>query len=53
MLNMQLGEVIFGGVGAGLYGMLVMVVLTVFSRASWSGAHPSISAKPFRRARSR
>ncbi|MGH7295395.1 MAG: potassium-transporting ATPase subunit KdpA, partial [Polyangiaceae bacterium] len=30
MVNMQLGEVAFGGVGAGLYGMLVMVMLTVF-----------------------
>ena len=31
MLNMQLGEVSPGGVGTGLYGMLVMVVITVFS----------------------
>ncbi|HEY5350121.1 MAG TPA: potassium-transporting ATPase subunit KdpA, partial [Candidatus Lustribacter sp.] len=30
MLNIQLGEDIFGGVGAGLYGMLEFVVLTVF-----------------------
>ena len=30
MLNMQVGEVIFGGVGSGLYGMLLYVVLAVF-----------------------
>ncbi|MEW6211731.1 MAG: potassium-transporting ATPase subunit KdpA [Acidobacteriota bacterium] len=30
LLNIMLGEIIFGGVGAGMYGMLVMVVLTVF-----------------------
>ncbi|HVI96735.1 MAG TPA: potassium-transporting ATPase subunit KdpA, partial [Anaeromyxobacter sp.] len=30
LVNIQLGEVIFGGVGAGLYGMLVFVVLSVF-----------------------
>ena len=30
LVNIQLGEVIFGGVGAGLYGMLVFVLLSVF-----------------------
>ena len=30
LFNIQLGEVVFGGVGAGLYGMLVFVVLAVF-----------------------
>src|SRR5439155_13240468 len=30
LFNIQLGEFIFGGVGAGLYGMLVFVVLAVF-----------------------
>src|SRR5205823_6000709 len=30
LFNIQLGEIIFGGVGAGLYGMLVFVVLAVF-----------------------
>ncbi len=30
MINMKLGEVVFGGVGAGLYGMLMYVLLTVF-----------------------
>ena len=30
LINMQLGEVVFGGVGAGLYGIIVYAVLTVF-----------------------
>jgi K+-transporting ATPase ATPase A chain len=30
LFNMQTGEVIFGGVGAGLYGMLIFVMLAVF-----------------------
>ena len=30
LFNIQLGEVVFGGVGAGLYGMLVFVILAVF-----------------------
>ena len=30
MVNIQLGEVIFGGVGAGMYGILIMIILTVF-----------------------
>ena len=38
MLLMQLGEVIFGGTGCGLYGMLAFAILTVFIAGSWSGA---------------
>src|SRR5262249_10794971 len=30
LLNMQLGEVVFGGVGSGLYGMLVFAIIAVF-----------------------
>ncbi|MFY9861030.1 MAG: potassium-transporting ATPase subunit KdpA, partial [Candidatus Cybelea sp.] len=30
LVDMQLGEIVFGGVGSGLYGMIVFVVLTVF-----------------------
>ena len=30
MLLIQLGEVVFGGVGCGLYGMLAFAILTVF-----------------------
>src|ERR1700682_1229816 len=45
MLNIQLGEVIFGGVGAGLYGMLVMVVLTVFIACLMVGRTPEYLGK--------
>jgi K+-transporting ATPase ATPase A chain len=45
LLNMQLGEVIFGGVGAGLYGMLVMVVLTVFLAGLMVGRTPEYLGK--------
>src|SRR6202000_2938420 len=30
LFNLHLGEIVFGGVGAGLYGMLIFIVLTVF-----------------------
>lgn len=40
MLNMQIGEVIFGGVGAGLYGMLLYVVLAVFLAGLMVGRTP-------------
>src|SRR5438270_10028935 len=40
LVNIQLGEVIFGGVGAGMYGMLVMVVLTVFIAGLMVGRTP-------------
>lgn len=45
MVNMQLGEVIFGGVGAGLYGMLMMVVLTVFIAGLMVGRTPEYLGK--------
>jgi len=45
MLNIQLGEVIFGGVGAGLYGMIVMVVLTVFIAGLMVGRTPEYLGK--------
>jgi K+-transporting ATPase ATPase A chain len=45
MINMQLGEVIFGGVGAGLYGMLVFVVLTVFIAGLMVGRTPEYLGK--------
>jgi potassium-transporting ATPase potassium-binding subunit len=44
-VNIQLGEVIFGGVGAGLYGMLVMVVLTVFIAGLMVGRTPEYLGK--------
>ena len=45
LVNIQLGEVIFGGVGAGLYGTLVMVVLTVFIAGLMVGRTPEYLGK--------
>ena len=45
LVNIQLGEVIFGGVGAGLYGMLMMVVLTVFIAGLMVGRTPEYFGK--------
>ncbi|MCM2257408.1 MAG: potassium-transporting ATPase subunit KdpA [Vicinamibacteria bacterium] len=45
LANIQLGEVIFGGVGAGLYGMLVMVVLAVFIAGLMVGRTPEYLGK--------
>ncbi len=48
MVNMQLGEVVFGGVGAGLYGILMMVVLTVFIAGLMVGRTPEYLGKKIR-----
>jgi K+-transporting ATPase ATPase A chain len=40
LLNMQIGEVVFGGVGAGFYGMLLYVVLAVFLAGLMVGRTP-------------
>ncbi len=45
LVNMQLGELVFGGVGAGLYGMLVIVVLTVFIAGLMVGRTPEYLGK--------
>src|SRR5262245_26072163 len=45
MINMQLGEIIVGGVGAGLYGMLLFVVLTVFVAGLMVGRTPEYVGK--------
>jgi K+-transporting ATPase ATPase A chain len=45
LINIQLGEVVFGGVGAGLYGMLVFVVLTVFLAGLMVGRTPEYLGK--------
>ena len=45
LLNMELGEVIFGGVGSGLYGMLVFVILTVFLAGLMVGRTPEYLGK--------
>jgi K+-transporting ATPase ATPase A chain len=48
LLNLQLGEVAFGGAGAGLYGMLVMVILTVFIAGLMVGRTPEYLGKKIR-----
>src|SRR4051812_33666932 len=45
LVDIQLGEIIFGGVGAGLYGMLVMVVLRVFIVGLMVGRTPEYLGK--------
>ena len=45
MLNMQLGEIVYGGVGAGFYGMLLFVVLTVFIAGLMVGRTPEYLGK--------
>jgi len=45
LVNIQLGEVIFGGVGAGLYGMLVFVILSVFIAGLMVGRTPEYLGK--------
>ena len=45
LFNIQTGEVIFGGVGAGLYGMLVFVVLAVFIAGLMVGRTPEYLGK--------
>ncbi len=45
MFNIQTGEVIFGGVGAGLYGMLIFVVIAVFIAGLMVGRTPEYLGK--------
>jgi K+-transporting ATPase ATPase A chain len=45
LANMQLGEVVFGGVGAGMYGILVMVLLSVFIAGLMVGRTPEYLGK--------
>jgi K+-transporting ATPase ATPase A chain len=45
LVNIQLGEVVFGGVGAGLYGMLVFVLLSVFIAGLMVGRTPEYLGK--------
>jgi potassium-transporting ATPase potassium-binding subunit len=45
LVNIMLGEVIFGGVGAGLYGILIMVVLAVFIAGLMVGRTPKYLGK--------
>jgi K+-transporting ATPase ATPase A chain len=45
MVNILLGEIVFGGVGAGLYGMLVFVVISVFIAGLMVGRTPEYLGK--------
>jgi potassium-transporting ATPase potassium-binding subunit len=45
MLNIMLGEIIFGGVGAGMYGMFMFVVVTVFIAGLMVGRTPEYLGK--------
>lgn len=45
LINIMLGEVVFGGVGAGMYGMLVFVILAVFIAGLMVGRTPEYLGK--------
>jgi potassium-transporting ATPase potassium-binding subunit len=45
LINMKLGEIIFGGVGAGLYGMLLFAILTLFIAGLMVGRTPEYVGK--------
>lgn len=45
LINMQLGEVIFGGVGAGMYGIVVFAILAVFIAGQMVGRTPEYLGK--------
>jgi K+-transporting ATPase ATPase A chain len=45
LINMELGEVIIGGVGAGLYGMLLFVILAIFISGLMVGRTPEYLGK--------
>ncbi len=49
LVNMQLGEIVFGGVGSGLYGTIVFVVLTVFIAGLMVGRTPEYLGKKIER----
>jgi len=45
LINMQLGEIIVGGVGAGMYGMLLFVIISVFVAGLMVGRTPECLGK--------
>lgn len=45
MINLMLGEIIFGGVGAGLYGMVTFIIITVFIAGLMVGRTPEYLGK--------
>src|SRR5579883_2838111 len=49
LLNLELAEIVFGGVGSGLYGMLVFAILTVFLAGLMVGRTPEYLGKKIER----
>jgi len=49
LINMQVGEVIFGGTGSGLYGMVILAILTVFIAGLMVGRTPEYLGKKIER----
>jgi K+-transporting ATPase ATPase A chain len=45
MINIMLGEIIFGGVGAGIYGMVIFIIITVFIAGLMVGRTPEYLGK--------
>ena len=45
MVNIMLGEIIFGGVGAGMYGMLLLVIISIFVAGLMVGRTPEYVGK--------
>ena len=45
LINLMLGEIIFGGVGSGLYGMVIFIILTVFIAGLMVGRSPEYLGK--------
>src|SRR5207342_1259747 len=45
LVNIMLGEIVFGGVGAGMYGILIFVVLSVFIAGLMVGRTPEYLGK--------
>ena len=45
LINMMIGEVVFGGVGSGLYGIMVIVILSVFIAGLMVGRTPEYLGK--------
>jgi potassium-transporting ATPase potassium-binding subunit len=45
MINIKLGEIIFGGVGSGMYGMIIFILLTVFIAGLMVGRTPEYLGK--------
>ena len=45
LVNMQLGEIIFGGVGSGLYGMIVFIIIAIFVAGLMVGRTPEYLGK--------